>query len=113
MSQYAHGFRAWIVQRLSAIYLLVFFLISLVWILKTPVVTFDIWLTMLQSPVSIVLIALFFLAVFIHAWVGVRDIVIDYVHPFVLRLTLLSLILLFIFGLGVWVVVILASVLIR
>ncbi|MFV2061396.1 MAG: succinate dehydrogenase, hydrophobic membrane anchor protein [Gammaproteobacteria bacterium] len=113
MSQYAHGFRAWIVQRLSAIYLLLFFVISLVWFIQSPTITFDVWLATLKSPISIILIALFFLAVFIHAWVGVRDIVIDYVHPFVLRLVLLSFILLFIFGLGVSVVLILASVYIR
>ena len=113
MSQYAHGFQAWIVQRLSAIYLLLFFVISFIWFIKQPVITFDVWLATLQSPFSIVLISLFFLAVFIHAWVGVRDIVIDYVHPFVLRLMLLSFILFFLFGMGVWVVVILASVYIR
>lgn len=110
MSQHAHGFRAWIVQRLSAVYLLLFFILCIAWYLKSPVITYDVWLATFQSPFNIVLVSLFFIAVFIHAWVGIRDIVVDYVHPFVIRLTLLSLILLFLLGLGVWVVVILASV---
>ncbi len=113
MSQHAHGFRAWIVQRLSAVYLLFFSIVSLVWYINSPVITYELWLSTFKSPFTIVLVALFFIAVFVHAWIGIRDIVIDYVHPFVLRLTLLSFILLFLFGLGVWVVVILASVFVR
>ncbi|MFV1985030.1 MAG: succinate dehydrogenase, hydrophobic membrane anchor protein [Thiohalomonadales bacterium] len=110
MSQHAHGFRAWIFQRLSAIYLFLFFIISVIWYLNSPVLTYELWLETFKSPFTVVTVALFFIAVFIHAWVGIRDIIVDYVHPFVIRLTLLSFILLFLFGLGVWVVVILASV---
>jgi len=110
MSLHAHGFRAWIQQRLSAIYLLFFSVTSLVWYIKTPEITFELWIATFKSPFTIVLVSLFFIAIFIHAWIGIRDIVIDYVHPFVLRLSLLSLIVFFLIGLGVWVVVILASV---
>jgi len=110
MSQHAHGFRAWIVQRLSAVYLLLFFIVSVIWIYKSPEITYELWLATFQQPITTVLVSLFFIAVFIHAWVGIRDIVVDYVHPFVIRLTLLSLILFVLFGLGVWVVIILASV---
>jgi len=110
MSLHAHGFRAWIVQRVSALYLLIFFLICLVWFINATVISYEYWLASFKSPLTIVLVSLFFIAIFVHVWVGVRDIIVDYVHPFVLRLLLLSLILLFLFGLGVWVVVILASV---
>ena len=34
--------------------------------------------------------ALFFLALLLHAWIGVRDVVIDYVHNFSARLTVLT-----------------------
>ncbi|VAW93521.1 hypothetical protein MNBD_GAMMA22-756 [hydrothermal vent metagenome] len=113
MSQYAHGFRAWIVQRLSALYLLLFSVISIVWFFNSPKISFEFWITTFQSPLTIILVALFFIAVFIHAWVGIRDIIIDYINPYIIRLTVLVLILLFLFALGAWVVLILISVYVR
>ncbi len=110
MSQYAHGFRAWIVQRLSALYLLLFSVISFVWFINEPTVSYEAWIATFHSPLTIVLVALFFVAIFVHAWVGIRDIIIDYVKHYIIRLTLLAFILLFLFALGGWVVVILASV---
>ena len=44
-----------------------------------------------------------FAALLAHAWVGVRDVVMDYVHPVALRLLVLSLLVLYFTGLGVWV----------
>jgi len=37
-------------------------------------------------------LALFFAALLLHAWVGVRDVIIDYVRPFYLRFSLLMVV---------------------
>ena len=46
--------------------------------------------------------ALFILAVLLHGWVGMRDVVLDYIHSLRLRLTVLSLIALIFIGCGLW-----------
>jgi len=37
-----------------------------------------------------------------HTWVGVRDVVMDYVHPIALRVIVLSSLVLYLTGLGAW-----------
>ena len=49
------------------------------------------------------------LALLAHAWVGIRDVVLDYVRPLPLRLFLLSMIVLALALLGAWVVLIVVS----
>ena len=43
----------------------------------------------LATPMGAALIALLAAAVLLHAWVGVRDVVLDYLHPLGLRLAVL------------------------
>jgi succinate dehydrogenase / fumarate reductase membrane anchor subunit len=51
----------------------------------------------------------FFISLFWHAWVGVRDILMDYVKPTGLRLGLEIAVLLVLVGYAVWAVQILWS----
>ena len=86
MSRRAAGLRAWLLQRISAVYLalyVVYFLLAM---------------------------ALFFLALSIHAWVGVRDVIIDYVHPAGLRLLLLCGLGVVLLGSLLWALLALAEV---
>jgi succinate dehydrogenase / fumarate reductase membrane anchor subunit len=50
---------------------------------------------------------LLFAFLLLHAWVGMRDIVMDYVHPFKWRLTVLSLIAGGLIAMGAWLLVVL------
>ena len=50
----------------------------------------------------IIATALFIVAVLVHGWVGMRDVVLDYVHAISLRLTILSLIGLTLISCGLW-----------
>jgi succinate dehydrogenase / fumarate reductase membrane anchor subunit len=102
MSRRATGLRAWTLQRISAIYLLLFssYLIGLFAV--SPPASFEQWRDWVSAPVVSLAILVFFLALLVHSWVGIRDVLIDYVHPLALRVTLLSL---FGFGLtacGLW-----------
>ncbi|MFN7086044.1 MAG: succinate dehydrogenase, hydrophobic membrane anchor protein, partial [Burkholderiales bacterium] len=54
--------------------------------------------------------ALFLLCLFIHAWVGMRNIFMDYVKPIGLRLTLYVAVILALVWYAVWAVQILWSV---
>ncbi len=54
-----------------------------------------------QTAVSVALL-LFYVSLLIHAWVGVRDILIDYVQWQVVRLLLLALFGLMLVASGLW-----------
>jgi len=53
---------------------------------------------------------LFWLALLLHGWVGIRDVLMDYISIFALRLLLLSLFGLFFIAMFVWSVSVLLGV---
>jgi len=83
---------AWLMQRLSALYMLVFLVYALSdWALARPA-GYEGWRAwLLGAPVRLPGFV-FFAALLLHAWVGLRDIVLDYIHPLPLRLAALVLI---------------------
>ena len=56
----------------------------------------------MSSPVITVTTSVFVAALLAHAWVGVRDVVMDYVHPIALRVLVLSSLVLYLTALGAW-----------
>ena len=98
----ATGLRAWAVQRLSAIYMAVFLLLVLGLFIFSPPADYTAWRELMgQTTVSVALL-LFYISVLIHAWVGVRDILIDYVQWQVIRLLLLALFGFMFVASGLW-----------
>ena len=61
---------------------------------------------MTSVPV-IILTVVFFAALSLHAWIGLRDVVIDYIHQLGYRITILSLVLTLLFGQLLWLVIVL------
>lgn len=106
------GLSGWILQRLSAVYLAVFILFVVTWFYCVQRSSIDYlqWRALFVSPAVSVFVALFFASLFVHAWVGVRDIVIDYIHPMALRFLILVAVGLGLCAMGVWVLIILLSV---
>lgn len=96
------GLRTWLLQRLSAVYLAIFSVVF-VWIWANEPVTYESWRTWVAHPLANLSLILFVLAILVHGWVGIRDIIMDYISPVLIRyLMLISFGLLFI-GMGVWV----------
>ena len=112
MRRRVQGLNGWILQRISAVYLAVFVLFVVIWFYCVPRGSLDYqqWRALFVSPVVNVFVALFFASLFVHVWVGVRDIVIDYIHPFALRFLILVAVGLGLCGMGVWVLIILLPV---
>jgi succinate dehydrogenase / fumarate reductase membrane anchor subunit len=102
MNRRAYGLRAWLVQRLTAIILAAYSLYLLGYFLFTPPTTHAQWQAWVSHPIQGSGLLLCFAALLLHAWVGFRDVLIDYVHPFALRLTLLSLLALGLTACGLW-----------
>ncbi len=102
MSRYASGMRAWIFQRLSALYLLVFFpwmLLHFIFDAPADAAALKNWIA---EPIVAIGIAMGLLSLLLHAWIGVRDIFIDYIKPFGLRLFLLTTTAVGLIACGVW-----------
>jgi len=96
------GYRAWLWQHLTAALLaLGFVLLGAGWIAGLPD-SYTAWQALVQSaPVEIGLL-LFAAALLLHAWVGLRDVVLDYIRPLWLRLLLLVLLALYLAGCYLW-----------
>lgn len=110
MNQYLSGLPAWLVQRLSALYMVIYTLLALVWYLAAPTAGYASWRALFTQPVIAILTAMFFLALLLHAWVGVRDVVLDYAggHP-ALRLVLLTVLGAWLIAMAFWVVLVMAT----
>lgn len=102
MTRRAQGLRAWIWQRGSAIYLLVYLLVAGVMLWWRPPMSHEAWRALMAQPAMTLATAIFFGALLIHAWVGGRDVLIDYARPFALRLVLLSVLALMLGASGLW-----------
>ena len=96
------GLRPWIIQRVSAVFIAVFILyVSLVVMINNPLNAND-WAVWVSIPYNNIFISLFLIAVLWHAWVGIRDIVLDYVPNVIGRLFVLTLVASTVIGSGLW-----------
>ena len=110
MSRPTHGLRDWLLQRLTAIYLALFLGYLLLHFLIQPQYSFQEWHGWMTHPAMVIATALFILAVLVHGWVGMRDVVLDYVQSIRLRIAILSLIALTLIGCGIWALRLLVQV---
>jgi len=83
-----YGLKDWLVQRFTAVIMLIYTLALLGWLLVQRPVGYDTWRTLFNGEWIRYFTLLFALSLFLHAWVGVRDILMDYVRPARLRLPL-------------------------
>jgi succinate dehydrogenase / fumarate reductase membrane anchor subunit len=98
------GLRAWLVQRVSAVYMLFFILFLLFHFLLDPPHSYLAWHGWMVSRGVSIATAVFFAVLLLHAWVGVRDVLMDYVHPLALRISALALLGLSLMAIAAWVV---------
>jgi succinate dehydrogenase / fumarate reductase, membrane anchor subunit len=83
-----YGMRDWLSQRVTAALMALFTLVLLVQLLLPGRLGYDKWAGIFAAQWMKVLTFSVIVALGWHAWVGVRDIWMDYVKPVGLRLTL-------------------------
>lgn len=110
MSRAAQGLRAWLMQRITAIYLAVYLLGVLLYLCSRGAMDFQLWQQWMAGPFMGVGTTLFVLALLLHVWVGIRDVLIDYVHSVGLRLSFMAVTALVLLGSLLWVMRALAIV---
>ena len=107
MSRKASGLKAWAIQRGTALYLAAFFVFVLAKLGADPLPDYAAWRAWVADPVVSLAGLVFFAALLIHAWIGVRDILMDYVSHAGARVAALALVALVLVGSGLWAVQIL------
>lgn len=88
-----YGTRDFIVQRMSALIMAIYTLVLVLYAVFVPSLDYDSWrafftFTVGTMPLGQLLASLAFISLIWHAWIGVRDIWMDYAKPDGLRLVL-------------------------
>ncbi|RPI48974.1 MAG: succinate dehydrogenase, hydrophobic membrane anchor protein [Betaproteobacteria bacterium] len=109
MRAVASGTRAWLLQRLTAVYMLVFLVLTLGRCAVDPPASHEAWRNWIGTGGMRVATVLFFVGLVLHAWVGLRDVAMDYVHPLALRVALLALVGAGLAAFAAWMILVLAG----
>jgi succinate dehydrogenase / fumarate reductase membrane anchor subunit len=102
-----YGLRDWLAQRITAAIMAVYTAVMLLVFLRNPPSTHGAWKELFTQGWMRVATLLFVVSLAWHAWVGVRDILMDYAKPDGLRLALQVATLLVIAGYVGWAIQIL------
>ena len=105
-----YGLRDWLAQRVTAVVMAVFTIVTLVLFFGASDFSYEGWAGLFAQQWFKILAFVTFLSLYYHAWVGVRDIWMDYVKPISIRLTLQVLTVLYLVACAAYAVQILWKV---
>ncbi len=104
-----YGLTDWLAQRITAVVMTVYLAILVGVLLVRPPQQYEGWRALFQGQPMRIFTLVFFVCVFWHAWVGVRDIFMDYIKHTAIRLALEALAILVLVAYTGWAVQILWS----
>jgi succinate dehydrogenase / fumarate reductase, membrane anchor subunit len=102
-----YGLTDWLIQRLSAVVMVLYTLLVLGIVLWTGGVDYPLWQQLFAHGGFKLASFLFMVALLYHAWIGMRDIYMDYLKPVAVRLTLEALTVVVLVGYLGWTIQIL------
>lgn len=105
-----YGLRDWLGQRISAVVLAAYTVILLLALLVQPELTYGTWAGLFAGTWMKIVTLLAIVALMYHAWIGVRDIFMDYIKPTAVRLALQVATIVLLLGYGLWAATILWKV---
>ncbi|MDO5687552.1 MAG: succinate dehydrogenase, hydrophobic membrane anchor protein [Neisseria sp.] len=82
-----YGWRDWITQRVTAVILLVYTAMLLIGLVMLPK-EYAAWQAFFSHTVVRIFTQVTLIALLLHAWIGIRDMWMDYIKPVGLRLTM-------------------------
>ena len=89
-----YGLRDWLIQRISAAVMAVYGLFLSAYLLMQPRIDYDVWTALFSSLTVRAFTLLFLMCLFYHTWIGIRNIVMDYVKSASVRLVIYVLVIL-------------------
>jgi succinate dehydrogenase / fumarate reductase membrane anchor subunit len=96
------GVTEWLLQRVTSLYMGGFVIYVIVHLSLSPVRDYDAWKIWFATGYVRIAWALFLASILIHAWVGMRSIYLDYLHPLWLRFSVTLLTALGLLALALW-----------
>ena len=87
-----YGLRDWVLQRLTAVVMAIYTLVVAVCLLWQAPAGHAGWHDFFTGPFTRLATMLFLVSLLYHAWVGMRDVLMDYVKGTALRLALQSMV---------------------
>jgi succinate dehydrogenase / fumarate reductase membrane anchor subunit len=96
------GLGEWVVQRLTAVYMLLFIVMALIRFSISPVSSQADWLLLSSGLLFQITLLLFIFSLLAHAWLGLKSVFLDYVHPWRLRFLLLTVVAVLLLAAGAW-----------
>ena len=99
-----YGLRDWLSQRVTAVLMALFTVVLLVQLLLPGPLGYDRWAGIFAAQWMKVLTFVVIMSLSWHAWVGVRDIWMDYVKPVGVRLALQVFTIVWLVGCAGWAV---------
>ncbi len=97
-----YGLRDWLMQRVTAAVMVAYAVLFLAVLVAAPALEYGFWKALFANQWMRLATLMFLISLYLHAWVGVRDILMDYVHPTAVRLTLEIVVILALVLYTVW-----------
>jgi len=104
-----YGLRDWLAQRATAVVMAVYTFLFLAVVVGIPQLDYPNWKALWAMPLVRYASVLFLVSLLFHAWVGMRNILMDYIKPIGLRLTLHVVVILALVWYAAWSIRILWS----
>ena len=102
-----YGLRDWLEQRVTAVVMLIYTLFFLAVLVSLPALDYDNWHALWRMQIMRYATVFFLVSLLYHAWVGVRNILMDYVKDLGVRLVLYVVVILTLIAYAVWMLQIL------
>jgi succinate dehydrogenase / fumarate reductase membrane anchor subunit len=99
-----YGFKDWLSQRVTGVLMALFTLVVLVQVLLPGPLDYYKWAGIFSSQWMKVLTFVVIVSLLYHAWVGMRDIWMDYINPVGVRLALQVFTIVWLVGCAGWAV---------
>ena len=104
-----YGLKDWLAQRVTALVMAAYVIFFVGILLICPPRQYEGWHALFSNQWMRIATSIFFISLFWHAWVGMRNILMDYIKPTGVRLGLEIAVVLVLVGYAVWAVQILWS----
>ena len=99
-----YGWRDWLVQRVSAVVMALYTLLLLFLLVRNGGLDYAAWKATFASELFRLASFVFMLSLLWHAWVGVRNIAMDYIKPVGVRLTFEVAVIALLVGYAGWTI---------
>lgn len=104
-----YGLRDWLVQRVTAAIMVIYFLLFTSVVFVVIPQDYATWKSIFDHQWMRIASFIFFICIFWHSWVGVRNVLMDYVHSTPIRLAMQILVIIGLLFYLIWTAEILWS----